>query len=792
MRFLNLFSCLSCPFVAKRGFVALWLIVVATGLLGWRTHRDLLPFPESLTPDGLNVRKLQILDRSGVPLSYTFVNRWNVHDWAPLHGIPLLLQQAFVQSEDQRFYNHSGVDWPARFHAVGQNLVALRVVRGASTITEQVVRMLHPRPRSFWSRWLETFEAARLEERFSKPEILEFYLNQVPYARQRRGAAQAARLYFDRDLDTLNVKETLALAVLVRSPASLDLLRDPKLIKGPLARLAARMRDLGLISDDQLRYAMEADWSLGELRMAVDAGHFVQHLYRNVLLDSTAAPGEASASNAPLRGQAYTAGGVGKLATTLDGSLQGRVQRILDRRLKDLASSDVTDGAVLVVDHRTDEVLAWVNGGGLTDEQPGGWIDAVTAPRQPGSTLKPFLYALALEMGWTPATIIDDSPLAEPVALGLHDFKNYSRTFHGPLRLRDALGNSLNVPAIRTIQFTTARKLLDKLHELGFQSLVHSPDHYGNGLALGNGEVSLFELVRAYAVLARLGELRPLRLLLNDASPKAASRRLFSEETASLIGDILSDPQARRLEFGSGHLLRLPVQTAVKTGTSNDHRDAWTVGFSHRYVVGVWMGNLDRRPTKSVTGTVGPALVLRAVFAELNRYEEPRPLALSRRLVPVPICRASGLLAGAHCPKMEEWLIPGTAPERKCDVHAGPVRRVLQEAGTLVDAGSHPPTPAPVAKDESLRLIRPTRDLHLAMDPHIPDELEAFALAVPKHVRATKIEWIVDGKVAGTTGADARQYLWPVSRGIHLAKARVWQKEEDEPSETPEVRFVVK
>ena len=201
------------------------VMAALAGSLLWKTLADLRPLPDSLVPDTAHLQKIQILDRNFVPLTATYQNRWNVHDCLPLHEIPDFLQRAFVASEDQRFYDHGGIDWLARLHALWQNIRALSSVRGASTISEQVVRMWHQRPRTLWSRWLEGIEAGRLEKSFSKTEILEFYLNQVPYAGRRRGVVQAARYFFDRDLDTLNTKEMLALVVMVRAPSRLDIRR---------------------------------------------------------------------------------------------------------------------------------------------------------------------------------------------------------------------------------------------------------------------------------------------------------------------------------------------------------------------------------------------------------------------------------------------------------------------------------------------------------------------------------------------------------------------------------------
>jgi penicillin-binding protein 1C len=702
----------------------------------------LQPCPISLAPDITYLPKPQFLDRYGTPLSVTFQNPWNVHDVRPLHDIPALLQQAFITAEDQRFYQHRGADWHARAQALWQNLTARRVVRGASTITEQVVRLLSPRPRTLWARWLEGWEAQRLERCFAKAAILEFYLNQVPYARQRRGVVQAARVYFNRDLDTLSQTEMLALAVLVRAPGRLDLAHGTTALLTPLARLAAQLYTTDQLSAQEYEQILTAQFSLMPPQLPVHASHFVryvQHLEApSVLLHQ------------------------GKIWTTLDATLQRQAQALLESRLRDLHSRQVTDAALLVVDHHRNEILSWVSAGGSQ-------INAVLTPRQPGSTLKPFLYALALERGWTAATLIEDTPLAQPIGAGLHTFRNYSGRHYGPVRLREALGNSLNIPAVRTIDFVGQTAFLDRLHHLGFDSLTQPAEYYGHGLALGNGEVTLFELVRAYATLARHGVWQPLRATMHDVTPRASMPPVYSPEVSTLIAHILADPTARRLEFGGGSLLHFPVETAVKTGTSTDYRDAWAVGFSSRYTVGVWMGNLRQQPMRDVTGSIGPALILRALFADLHRHTDTPPLFLSPRLTPVMICRTTGERATPECPGVQEWFISPHLP--------GPA------------AAAPPPIPG---SEGSLRLSQPTPGLHLAMDPRIPDALEAFAFVLPPGTAAVRIHWLVDGSLVGTTGQGERQFLWPLARGTHTVQAHVWPELQKEPLVTPAVEFIVK
>ncbi len=259
------------------------------------------------------------MDRNDVPLTVTYQNRWNLYDHISLHDIPQFLQQAFVVSEDQRFYRHKGVDWPARLHAIFQNIKALDSIRGASTISEQVIRMWHPRPRTLWSRWLEGIEAERLEKEFSKSEIFEFYLNQIPYAGQRRGVVQTARDFFDRDPDTLSIKEMLALVVMVRAPTRLDVRKNPQRLLRAITQLSDRLLKCGIIDTGQYTTIRTADLQSREAVLPVRAEHFVQYVYQ---LQPPSGAREK-----------------GRLRTTLDSGLQHIVQTILDNRLKDLSRS---------------------------------------------------------------------------------------------------------------------------------------------------------------------------------------------------------------------------------------------------------------------------------------------------------------------------------------------------------------------------------------------------------------------------------------------------------------------
>ena len=728
-------------------------VLVGVMSFAMATRLAMHDFPDDLATLGGAAAKPQVLARDGTPLSYTLENSWNTTDVVPLTAIPALLQTAVIVSEDQHFYEHHGVDWPARFAALLLDIREGAAIRGASSITEQVVRMVHPRPRTLWSRWIEGFEAARLDARLSKAQILGFYLNQVPYAERRRGVVQAARLYFDRGLDTLSPGEQLSLAVLVRSPVGMDLRRNAPRARWAVEQLASRLRQRGELTADQIDQIRTVPWVLNDSAASVEASHFVSHVL------SVSRPG-------PIRAQ---------IRTTLDVHVQITAQKILDGALAGLARRHVHDGALLVIDHEHNEIRGWVVAhakwvpgamgpsgvahAGATDPSGLGY-DTVLTPRQPGSTLKPLLYALALERGWTAATLIDDAELSESIGGGQHTFHNYSHRHYGLLRLREVLGNSLNIPAVKTLEFVGEEAFLERLHSMGVNSLTQHPQVYGDGLALGNGEVSLYEMAQAYTVLARQGRFEAVTLLAEGTTPRS-DVPLFAPAVASLIGNILADPDARMLEFGRG--LQFPVETAIKTGTSTDYRDAWAIAFDYRHTIAVWMGNLDGSAMDGVTGAVGPAMVLRSLFSELNHDQDTRPLLLSRDLIPARICRRNGLLADEVCESTQEWFLPGTVPPQ---------------------TGS-PASAAPA----QYRLLQPTAGLRVAHDPRIPSELEALPLQIAPVQALQRVDWYVDGKLASSTAHVS--YPWPLQPGAHVAHAKVWTQTSAPAHDTEEVRFYV-
>ncbi|MFV1985148.1 MAG: transglycosylase domain-containing protein, partial [Thiohalomonadales bacterium] len=681
------------------------------------------------------------LDRKNIPLNITYENKWNTHDIVNLFDVPEFMQQAIIAAEDKRFYAHDGIDWLARLSALKQNVLHIKGVRGASTITEQVVKMLHRRKRTVWTRWLEGFEAQGLENTVSKSEILEFYLNQVPYAARRRGIKQAALYYFNRDLQTLNKKEMLALAVMVRSPKWLNPFHYPKRLNKTILTLAERMQSQGIIDKNSLNTIRQAKLITQKSKWHINTQHFLEYAKQQYQ--------QLGDVNLQEPGSVYT---------TLDVELQRKVQKALDTKLHSMRNAHVLNGAVLIVEHGSNEIISWVVGQAGKKEQQFNNINAVLAKRQPGSALKPFLYASALNKGWTAATIISDTPLEESVGLGLHSYHNYSREYYGLISLRESLGNSLNIPAVRTIQYVGVSNFLQFLKNTGIKSLTAHPNVYGDGIALGNGELTLFELTQAYTTLARMGSFKPLSTIAGQ-SVFNNSYPVIKPDIASLITNILSDPKAREREFGSNSILNFPQQTAVKTGTSSDYRDAWAIGYNDRYTIGVWFGNMDYSPMQKVTGSTGPALVLRSLFNEVNRGRQVRGLYHSPYLVQQRVCIDTGIPANGECRTKDEWFIPGT--------------HVV--ANEITEKIAH--------------IRKPTNGLRVAMDPRVPDKFEVFEFELNKTQAIDTISWFVNGEKIGTSSTE--NFHWTIKKGQFQLMAKILYKNKTNPVWTKQVNYTV-
>lgn len=688
------------------GALTLWLAVVT------------VDFPPALlAPDTVDSRRIE--DRHGRLLRDAPTGeRRGV--WRPLDEVSPWLPKAFVAIEDHRFEDHRGVDLRGVGRALRDNLRAGRVVAGGSTLSQQVVKQVMPHPRTLWGKGREALWALRLERRLSKRAVLEQYVNRVPFGHGAVGVEAASRLYLGKPAAALTLGEAALLAGIPRAPTRNNPYADPERARRRQRVVLRRMHALGVIDAAQLADALEAPWRVVPPERAFDAPHFTAWVLRRA--------------------------GAGRVRTTLDLDLQREAERLVAQTVRELADRGVGQGAALVLENTTGDVLAWVGSADFADPEA-GQVDMVVGMRQPGSTLKPFAYGLGLELGLTAATPLPDVPIWFPTALGDYRPRNYDRKFHGWVRLRGALANSYNVPAVWIAHRIGVAPLLQRLRAVGFESLERPAEYYGLGLALGNGEVRLLELANAYRTLANEGVRAPVRWRLGGEVPPGT--RAMAATTARLLTDILADPVARVPAFGRDNVLAMPFPTAAKTGTSTAFTDNWTVGYTSAVTVAVWVGNFDGRPMEGVSGVSGAGALWHRLVRAAMRGREAR--AFSREgLERARVCLDTGapLVADDGCNRaVDELFLPGTAP-------------------TAAD-----PAARPLA---TVRVTFPDRGDLFSADVDTPVGLRRIRMRAEAPAEVSSLVWEVDGKVVETTRrrGDTFSRWWTLTTGAH--RVRVW------------------
>ena len=653
------------------------------------------------------VSDFSVLDRHGEPLQTLRLDaQRRALDWLPLEQLSPALLQAVLLGEDRRFYEHSGVDWGAVARSAWANLWNTRT-RGASTVTMQLAGLLDAglaRPaggRSAAQKLGQVWLAGQLERRWSKAQILEAYLNSVPFRGEQVGINALSQTLFGKHPAGLNAPEAALAAALLRAP------------NAPAERVAERacalLKPQGLACDAlpglaQAAFARPAAMPLGEQL----APHYARQLLR-------------------ADGPAHQAG-------TLDAGLQRYAVGLLKTQLAELAGRNVEDGAVLVLDNASGEVLAWVGSSGPLSAA--AQVDGVLARRQPGSTLKPFIYQLALERRLiTAASLLDDAPVQISTPGGLYLPRNYDRDFKGFVSARSALGSSLNVPAVRLTAMLGVDALQQRLNELGLQ-LEQPGGFYGLSLALGSPDISLLALTNAYRSLANGGLLSPVRL--RPGMPPEPRRRVAPAAASFIVADMLADNNARALSFGLDSPLATSGFAAAKTGTSKDMRDNWCLGFSDRYTVGVWVGNASGEAMHGVSGVSGAAPIWSALLRYLHQgrpARAPAPLA--------GLLQARVQFAGGSEPERLEWFLPGTEQAR------------LRPSQQMAAQGR-----APV-----LGIRSPVDGSIFALDPDIPPAAQKIRFEGQPGL------WVLDGRPLGR-GSPWHWSPWPGRHQLELRDAR--------------------
>lgn len=652
----------------------------------------------------------RVYDREGRPLRSFLSDRETYSEPVPLSEISPWLVLAAMAAEDRRFYSHRGVDLRAILRALWQNAAGGGVVSGASTITQQLARALNPRPKTLRGKLAEAWSALKLERQKSKEEILQDYFNALEFGNLTQGAAAASRFYFGVPVSEQSLAQAALLAGLIQSPSRLNPLKNPKGAMMRRGRVLGAMLKNGFITPQLYDLAMKEPLGVSASQRPFDAPHFAR-LVRRLSPDAA------------------------DIYTTLDKDLQLYAERAVQNHLAKLTDNNVTNAAVVVLDNLTGGVLAYVGSADFYDKEHAGEVDGAAALRQPGSSLKPFVYALALQNGLTAASVLRDE---DTFFEGGFRPRNYDEKFHGGVSVRRALACSYNVPAVKAAEPLGAARLLNLLHGLGFNSLSRPPEFYGLGLALGGGEVTLLELAGAYAALARGGTVKPAVFAVR---PRLATDtkeiRALPEDISYIITDILSDNAARADAFGLNSPLNFPFPAAAKTGTSKDYKDNFAVGYTPRLTVAVWAGNFDASSMQKVSGVSGAAPIMHDVLVYARDKYPSGAFERPQSVLSAVVCQDSGLLAGPSCARTREEIF------------------TRQSVPAQVCSGAHG------AQKEPLQIIFPVNGDVFTYDPALP------AAAQQLHFQtlgaAEPCEWQLNGQTLPGAGAD----LWaPLEKGV--------------------------
>lgn len=731
------------------GLLAVTPIAAAAAWIAW-------PLPDGLG-DPVDLPSVTLTDRHGTVLRSTRGLDGALVRWQPIEAIDPDILMAFVVLEDHRFFDHGGVDLRSVLRAARDNLRTGRIVSGASTISMQVARLLHPTPRTWWGKARQAMWALRIDLHMTKQQILEQYVNRIPLGQGAVGVEAAAQLYFDRSARDVTLAQAALLAGIARSPSAANPLVAPAVARERRGLVLARLLVHGYADSASVARAAREPLIERDRTPPFLAPHFTTRFLTR--FDRQIREGRTV------------------WRSTIHLRLQAALESEVRHAVRELEERGGRHAAAVVLHNPTGEILAWVGSPDFWADTA-GQVDMVVSARQPGSALKPFLYGLAFDRGYTPATVLADVPVTFQTPTGPYEPRNYDRIFHGPVRAREALASSFNVPAVALTAEVGPAGFLNTLHRAGFASLDRPAVHYGVGLALGNGDVTLLELANAYRTLARLGRWDPVRWT-DGASPtmplpSEASGEVMSPRAAALVLDILGDADARIAGFGPQTPFDFPFPAAVKTGTSRRFTDNWAVATTGGFTVAVWVGNFSGRPMQGVSGVSGAGPLLRRAVLQTARWYDAGTLPLPSEVGAVPrrVCALSGELPGRYCPTVDEWFVPGTEPHETCGWHRD--GRVVLPAAYTAWADRYATDPV----WDGLRLTEIRAGLTAERGFHIVEPMDGDVYEVPPGVASrfatlalraagaehTQVRWFVDGtELAGPK--------WQIRPGPHTLRA---------------------
>lgn len=759
----------------------------------------LLPIPDDLLLSNSSI-STKILDRNG-KLLYEVVNHdFGRKSYYRLDQMPPLFIQAILSSEDSNFYQHIGVDPVAIARAFLYNSLEQKITSGASTITQQLVRNMFGtnRQRNLQEKLIESIYAIRLSHAYSKDQILEKYLNTVYFGNLAYGAGEAARNYFGKNLNELDLAELTLLAGLPQSPSGYNPLVYPDRAKKRQKYVLSRLLDANQISQQQFDEAIAENLNYQRGKVSIEAPHFVQYVLAEL---------EKQYGEDVIYRQGLT------VTTTIDLDLQKKAEEIIDYQLEKLIQKHVTDAALLASDVRNGQILVWVGSADFFNDQIAGQVDVITALRQPGSALKPFLYLLALERGASLSDIIADLPIKIKTDNGIYSPLNYDLDFHGPIRLREALANSLNIPAVKTQEKLGTPQFLSFLRNMGLNTLDQKPDYYGLSLTLGGGEVRLIDLANAYLTLANRGEKRPFSSILKvvdqnnqtiyqwQKPPSSYLLGAHGKSNSFLISDVISDSNARLKSFGEGNILELSFPAAVKTGTTRNFRDNWTMGFSTELLTGVWVGNADATPMENISGIDGAGPIWHDFMEHYHQFHPAAQFARPSDIIQVEICAVSGLLPGQYCQeKINELFLKNNFPQKvdyfwqqfSCD---GKIKNLIyypdEYAKWAEERGYNPPGNCQKTSQETalspssrptLTILSPLNGDVFQLNKNLPLNAQKIAIkiAIEPNTSATRLLIKMDNQVIADQQREKQSQLavtsqfWLPTLGDHLLMVEIY------------------
>ncbi|OGJ74792.1 penicillin-binding protein 1C [Candidatus Peribacteria bacterium RIFCSPLOWO2_12_FULL_53_10] len=747
-----------------------------------------LPLPKAIqNPPSRS--PVSVLDRNGTLLYEARQNNYGSQKHLTFAEIPPAVIDALIAVEDRSFRTHHGISVRGIARAMTQNLQEGRIISGGSTLTQQLVRIrLNPKHRTVLYKLREMLLAVKLDARLSKDEILEQYLSSVYFGHQAYGLRSASHTYFGKDPHELSSGEIALLIGIIQSPVVLDPFEN---MEGALARrqiVLDAMKTTGVIYAEDVEQSAEESVRLTPDRTEIEAPHFSfwvlqQHADRTD-------PGA-------------------QLRTTLDLDLQHAVEDTVARKLLELKDKNATSASVVILDAHNGDILTMIGSNNYFDSEHDGAVNVAISARQPGSSLKPFTYALALSRGATAATTVADTEVQLLTEEGNpYTPRNYDYELHGLTRYREALANSYNIAAVKVLEKLGVQPLLEFLRAAGITTLTKEPEFYGLALTLGSGEVRLLELAEAYGIFPRGGKTLHARALLDE--PVETGKEILEPRIAWIISDILSDASARLPEFGEDTPLSVsPHQVAAKTGTTRNARDNWVLGYTPDRIVGVWVGNANNSPMKGTSGVTGAGPIFHDVMEIALEYIDPKPFFKPSGITKRTICSLSGKLPTPTCPHtMEEYFVEGTEPKKLDDMHrlisldrrngllAGegcPEKFVIEQSFTVFppevrpwarENGYHEPpsqysplcthsefgTPHSEFPEDSLTITKPHSGDSFLLDPLIPDEHEKIILEARADSDISSAEWFVDGKSVGKAQAPDFRMEWQPVMGMHAVK----------------------